>query len=234
MSDTPMSDTPNNTQGGMPSEIELLLPWYAAGALGEREARAVEAALANNPDLASRLEWARDEFAAETALNDAAGAPPDGDMAALFAKIDALPAPRRQAAAASGLGSRIGEFLAALSPRALAWSAMAAALAIVLQAGLLAGLMIRENSSTGYQTASVPNEAAADGSYVLIRFQPQVSAADIAAFLQTNKLSIVGGPTTSGLYRVRVAATKLAPDEFARLVKSLQSDKVINFLAPTV
>jgi hypothetical protein len=231
-----MSDTPaNNASGGMPSEVELLLPWYAAGTLGERDARVVEAALANNPELASRLEWARAEFAAETALNDAAGAPSDGDVAALFDKIDALPAPRRATTgAASGLGSRIGEFLATLSPRTLAWSALAAALAIVLQAGLLAGIALKERTPGSYQTASEPGEATDDGTYVLIRFKPEASAGEVAAFLQTNKLVILGGPTTSGLFRVRVAPTKLAPQDLARLVKSMQDDKVIGFIAPTI
>lgn len=40
-----------------PSEIELLLPWYAAGTLDADQIRQVEAALASDPELASRYEW---------------------------------------------------------------------------------------------------------------------------------------------------------------------------------
>ncbi len=81
---------------GEPSEIELLLPWYAAGTLDPDEMRQVEAALASDPELASRYEWVRAEFAQETAIGDAAGEPSPGDVRTLFAKIDALPARRSQ------------------------------------------------------------------------------------------------------------------------------------------
>jgi anti-sigma-K factor RskA len=214
-----------------PSEIEMLLPWYAAGTLDAAEARQVEAALAADPELAQRYEWVRTEFAQETSINAAAGEPSADDVKTLFAKIDALPAARRPAAS-SGLAQRIAEFLASLSPRTLAWSAMAASLAIVLQAGLIAGIAYKE-STGGYQTASVPANTASDGAYVLMRFQPQASAGDIAAFMETNKLSIVGGPFGGALYRVRVAPTKLSKDDLARIVTTLQSDKVIGFIAAT-
>ena len=65
----------STARGDMPSEIELLLPWYAAGTLDVAEARQVEAALAADPELAARYEWVRAEFAQETAIGDAAGDP---------------------------------------------------------------------------------------------------------------------------------------------------------------
>src|ERR1700733_4336963 len=93
-----------------PSEIELLLPWYAAGTLDAAETQQVEAALAADPELAQRYEWVRAEFAQETSINAAAGEPSADDVKTLFAKIDALPA--RRPAASSGLAQRIAEFLA--------------------------------------------------------------------------------------------------------------------------
>jgi anti-sigma factor RsiW len=214
-----------------PSEIELLLPWYAAGTLDPHESQQVEAALANDPELAARYEWVRAELEQETHVSEVAGEPSGRDVKTLFAKIDALPA--QKARASFDLGARIAEFLASLSPRTLAWSAMAAALAIVLQAGLLAGIMLKERSAGGYETASAPANVSGDGSYVLMRFQPQASAADVANFLATNKLSIVGGPSTGGLYRVQVAPTKLARADLARIVNTLQDDKVVGFIAVT-
>ena len=53
-------------------------------------------------------------------------------------------------------------------------------------------------------------------------FEPQATAADIASFLAANKLSIVEGPSGGELYRVRVAATKLAKPELTDIVKKLQ------------
>jgi len=214
-----------------PSEIELLLPWYAAGTLDARESQQVEAALANDPELAARYEWVRAELAQETHIGEAAGEPSGRDVKTLFAKIDALPAQKSRSSI--DLGARIAEFLAALSPRTLAWSAMAAALAIVLQAGLLAGIVLKERSAGGYETASAPANVPGEGSYVLLRFQPQASAADVANFLETNKLSIVGGPSTGGLYRVRVASTKLAKADLTRIVNTLQDNKVVGFIAVT-
>jgi anti-sigma-K factor RskA len=221
----------NTVKQSEPSEIELLLPWYAAGTLDARETQLVEAALAADAELARHYEWVRAEFAQETSINEAAGAPTNHDVKTLFARIDALPA--RRPAASFDLGARIAEFLASLSPRTLAWSAMAAALAIVLQAGVLAGFVLKERTAGGYETASAPSSVAGDGAYVLIRFQPQATAADIAVFLETNKLSIVAGPSGGQIYRVRVATTKLANDDLTRIAKTLQGDKVVGFIAVT-
>ncbi len=222
-------NTANNTQRE-PSEVELLLPWYAAGTLEPHETRQVEAALASDPELARRYEWVREEFAQEKSIGDAAGEPSPGDLNTLFAKIDASPARRVQPSAT--IGSRVVEFLAGLSPRTLAWSATAAALAIVLQAGVLAAVILLQSPAT-YGTASAPAIALGDGSYVLIRFRPEASAADIASFLDTNKLSIVGGPSGGQIFQVRVAAKKLANADLARIVNTLQNDKVVAFVATT-
>jgi anti-sigma factor RsiW len=212
-----------------PSEIELLLPWYAAGTLDAHEAQQVEAALKSDPELAQRYEWARAEFAQETAIGEATDAPATFNAKSVFAKIDALPV--RRPAPSFNLAERLAEFLAALSPRTLAWSATAAALVIALQAGLLAGYVVKERN--GYDTASTQTNVSTDGSFALIRFQPQATAGDIAAFLEANKLSIVGGPSGGQLYRVRVAPAKLAKDDLTRLLTTLQSDKVVGFIAAT-
>ena len=106
-----------------------------------------------------------------------------------------------------------------------------AALAIMLQAGLIAGFVLKERNAASYETASVPTDVTDKGSSVLIRFQPQAAAADITNFLETNKLSIADGPSAGGLYRVRIAAAKLPKADLARVVKTLQQDKVVGFVA---
>jgi anti-sigma factor RsiW len=216
------------------NDIELLLPWHAAGTLSYRETQRVEAALANDPELARRYESVREELGETIHLNETLGAPSSRAMASLFAKIDAEPA--RRPTASLNAGSRLREFFAGLSPRTLAWSASAAAVAILLQAGLIAGIMIKENSGSGaasYQTASVPSAVSGDGSYALIRFQPQARAAEITAFLESNDLSIAGGPTAGGLFRVQVAPTKLHTAEFAAIVDKLRANKIVGFVATT-
>jgi hypothetical protein len=224
----------NAANGYEENEVELLLPWHAAGTLSHRETQRVEAALASDPELARRYELVREELGQTIELNESLGAPSARAMDALFAKIAAEPA--RAPSLSTNLGARLREFFGNLSPRTVAWSASAAALAIMLQAGVIAGIMLKENGSAGtaqYQTASVPSSTTGDGSYALIRFQPQASATDIDRFLENNGLSLAGGPTGGGLYRLQVSATKLPRKDLAGIVKQLQQDKVVGFIAAT-
>src|SRR5579863_3949918 len=98
-----------------PGEIELLLPWHAAGTLSRRDTQRVEAALASDPELARRYELVREELGQTIHLNETLGAPSARAMQALFAKIDAEPA--RRPAPSLDLGARIRHFFAAPSPR---------------------------------------------------------------------------------------------------------------------
>ena len=211
-------------------EIEELLPWHAAGTLSRRDAQRVEDALANDPELARRYALVREEFGETIHLNETLGAPSARALEKLFAKIDAEP--ERRQAVSLNLGSRIGVFFASLSPRTLAWSASAAAIAILLQAGLLADIMLKE-TKTGYETASAPTTDPGVGAFTLIRFAPQASSDDITKFLEANKLSIAAGPMAGGLYKVRVAVTGIPKGELANIVKKLQQDKVVGFIATT-
>jgi hypothetical protein len=208
--------------------IEDLLPWHAAGTLGMRDTQAVEAALARDPELARRFELVREEMDETIHLNESLGAPSARAMQALFAKIDAEPA--RTGAPALNIGARVAEFFASLSPRTLAFSAGAAALAIVLQAAVIGGFALRENGSTSYQTASAPAETTANTELV-IHFKPQATSADITKFLESNNLTLAGGPSAGGLYRVRLAGNKLPPAEVTRKIKVLQIDPVIDLIA---
>jgi len=212
-------------------EIEQLLPWHAAGTLSRRDALRVEEALARDPELARRYALVREELGETIHLNETLGAPSARALEKLLDKIDIEPV-RRQPTPFSP-GNRIAEFLARLSPRTLAWSASAAALAIVLQAGLIAGVMLNESKSPGYQTASAPASDQAAGAFALIRFAPQASADDVTKFLEANKLSIAAGPMAGGLFKVRVAVTGIPKAELARIVKKLQEDKVVGFIATT-
>jgi len=210
-------------------DIEDLLPWHAAGTLSPRDMQRVETALAENPELARRYQLVREELAQTIHLNETLGAPSARAVEMLFAKIEAEPA--RTPAIPWNLGSRIRDFFAALSPRTVAWSAAAAAIAIVLQAGVIGGVLMKETSRGGYETASAPSTISGDGTYALIRFQPHSSAADITHFLDAKKFDIVEGPLAGGLFRVRIAPTKLAKADRDRLIGTLQTDQVVSFIA---
>ena len=69
-------------------EIEVLLPWYAAGTLSRREADLVERVLAGDSELARRYDVVRQELAETIHLNETLGAPSARAMEKLFAAID--------------------------------------------------------------------------------------------------------------------------------------------------
>ncbi len=214
------------------SEIEELLPWHAAGTLSRRDSQRVEEALAHDPELARRYALVREELGETILLNETLGAPSAHAMETLFAKIDAEPARKR--APSFNLGARVAEFFASLTPRTLAWSASAAAVAILLQAGLIAGIVLKDHGTGGgYETASAPSTDPGVGAFTIIRFAPQASSDDITKFLEANKLQIASGPAAGGLYKVRVSMTGLPKGEIARIVKKLQEDKVVGFIATT-
>lgn len=210
-------------------EIEALLPWHAAGTLSRRDTRRVEEALAHDPELARRYALVREELGETIALNESLGAPSSRAFEKLMRDIDAEPA--RKPRPSFNLASRFSEFMAGFSPRTLAWSAAAAVLAIILQAAVITGVLVNESRTGGYQTASAPSSATTAGTDVMIRFAPQASAADITAFLEHNKLSLVAGPAPGGLYRARIAPTALPKADLDRIVKQLKEDKTVSFIA---
>src|SRR5690606_8302196 len=109
----------------------------------------------------------------------------------------------------------------------------AALVAIVLQAAVITGIVMQDRGTSGggYVTASAPGEAT--GSYAMVQFAPQASAADIAAFLNVNKLQIVGGPNAAGMFRLRIATATLPSDALAQTLEALRQDKVVAFIVTT-
>ena len=135
-----------------PGEIEMLLPWHAAGTLNTRDARRVEEALARDPELSRQYAAIREEYAETIDLNESLGAPSARAMQALFAAIDAEP--ERRPSASRGLSRGIAGFFAALRPRTLAWSASLAAAVLLVQAGII-GAILMHNQPASFQTASL-------------------------------------------------------------------------------
>ena len=138
-----------------PGEIEMLLPWHAAGTLNARDTRRVDEALARDPELAKQYAVIREEYAETIHLNESLGAPSARAMQKLFALIDSEPA--RRPSASINFSARITEFFASLSPRTLAWSASLGGLALLLQAGLIGAVLVT-NQTSSFQTASLSCE----------------------------------------------------------------------------
>ena len=214
-----------------PQEIEALLPWYAAGTLSRRDANRVEQALANDRELARQYDLVCEELVETIHLNETLGAPSTRAIERLFAAIDAEEARAPRYRGWFEFGSRISEFLWSLTPRTLAWSATAAAVAILVQAAVIASIVVKEQGSpSGPRLASAPNE----GSYAVLRFAPQATANDITDFLGAYKAKLVDGPLNMGgpVYRVRLSETKLPKEEVGKIVRQMQSEsKIVDFIA---
>jgi hypothetical protein len=214
-------------------EIEVLLPWHAAGTLKPRDAARVEQALEQDAELTRRFNLVREELGETIHLNESLGAPSSRAFEKLFTAIEKEAPAKRQIR--FDFAGRLSEFLGQFSPRTLAWSATAAVLAIALQAGLLAGMLVNERGGqTVFGTASHEDGVStAQGSFVLMKFNPAVKADDITKFLDAHQATIADGPK-GGLYRIRVAPTKLPQKELTKIVARLQQEtNVVGLILPT-
>lgn len=210
-------------------DVEALLPWHAAGTLSRRDADRVEQALASDRELQRRYALVREEFAETIHLNESLGAPSPRAMEKLFAAIDTeeTRAPRRRAS--FDFAGRISEFISGFAPRTLAWAASAAALAILVQAAVITTVVVKDPNAPG--AIGLANKPS-DGSFAMVRFAAQATAADITNFLGAHKASMVEGPKPGGLYKVKLADSKLAADEVGKIVKQMQEEsKVVSFIA---
>ncbi len=230
-----MSDAKN----GQPDDAEFsppeaLLPWYATGRLSAEDQAQVESALAADGELRRRLALVQDEEAETVAVNESLGLPSSAASSRLMARIEAYEAehPRHASIFERALGWVSG-MVSSLSPRALTWSAMAAAVVICLQAGLLTGLLVDRPSGAHYTTASHESKTESDGTYALISFASSVSMQDATAFLEAHQASLVEGPKPGGIYRVKIADEKLSAEALnARLAAFRAETKVIGFILP--
>jgi hypothetical protein len=218
----------------------MLLPFHAAGTLSARDARRVEDALASDPELARQYAVIREEYAETISLNESLGAPSARAMAKLFAAIDEEPV--RKPSLSVSLSARISEFFARLSPRTLAWSASLGAVALLLQAGVI-GAVLMKNQTASFQTASLSlNEpsapitrdlaSSAAPARALVRFAPEARIADITTLLENYQASIVDG-AKGGMFRLQFGNKAMSKDETAGLLARLQREKIVSLAVAT-
>jgi anti-sigma factor RsiW len=219
-----------------PSDIELLLPWHATGTLNARDARRVDEALSRDPELAKQYAAIQEEYAGTIHLNESLGAPSARAMQKLFAAIDGEPV--RHGSLRLSLSTRIAGFFASLSPRTLAWSASLGALALLLQAGLIGAVLVK-NQPASFQTASLSmNEPVTRAlgpeapPRALVRFAPEARVAEITTLLDLYQASIVDG-AKGGLFRLQFGNKAMTKDEVAALVNKLQNEKIVSLAVAT-
>jgi hypothetical protein len=219
-----------------PSEIEMLLPWHAAGTLNARDARRVEEALARDPELARQYAVIREEYAETIGLNESLGAPSARAMARLFVAIDGEPA---RNPSVWNFSAGIAEFFARLSPRTLAWSASLGALLLLLQAGVIGAVLVKNQTATPFQTASLSTNEPVTRALgpqapprALVRFAPEARVADITALLDSYQASIVDG-AKGGMFQLQFGNKAMTKDEIADLMSRLQHEKIVSLAVAT-
>lgn len=219
-----------------PSEMEMLLPFHAAGTLNARDARRVDEVLARDPELARQYAVIREEYAETIHLNESLGAPSPRAMQKLFAAIDAEPA--RQPSFSLGFSARFAGFFSRLSPRTLAWSASLGALVLLLQAGVIGAVLVKNQSST-FQTASLSSNEPVTRDlgggappHALVRFAPDARIADVTALLDHYQASIVDG-AKSGMFRLQFGNRAMTKEEIAALMSKLQGEKIVSLAVAT-
>jgi hypothetical protein len=219
-----------------PGEIELLLPWHAAGTLNARDVRRVDEALARDPELARQYAVIQQEYAETIHLNESLGAPSARALAKLFVAIDAEPS--RKPSASLNISARLAEFFANLSPRTLAWSASLGALALVLQAGVIGAVLVKNQNAT-FQTASLSTNMPITRALgpeapprALVRFAPEARVADITALLDVYQASIIDG-AKGGLFQLQFGNKAMGKDEIAGLMTKLQNEKIVSLAVAT-
>ncbi len=223
-----------------PSEIEMLLPWHAAGTLNARDARRVDEALASDPELARQYAVIREEYAETIHLNESLGAPSARAMQKLFAAIDGEPV--RKPSVSVNISARISEFFARLSPRTLAWSASLGALALLLQAGVIGAVLVK-NQGSSFQTASLDLSERNGAHHPRSRRRrrrrarwcgspPDARVADITALLDSYQASIVDG-AKGGMFRLQFGTSAMSKNDVAALMSKLQKEKIVSLAVET-
>jgi anti-sigma-K factor RskA len=195
-------------------EIELLLPWYVMGRLDAADTARVEAALARDPSLERQFRLIREEFDESVAGNAAIADRPASKADRLMADVAKRRQPARRPAPRAvprrGLWERLAE-LFALPMGGMRLAGAAAALLIVVQAGIIGTLALRQAGT--YAPASGITEPAPRGTVALVGFVDSAATAAVIELLAAHEMTIVDGPDASGLFTVRVGPDHMGEAE---------------------
>jgi len=213
-----------------PTEIETLLPWYAAGTLRRRDRQRVEDALRYDPALAHHADLVREELAETISFNESLGVPSARCMDRLMAAIDAETTAARKRNSARAVAGQFAAIIAGFSPRTLAFAASFAVAAIALQTFFLVSMATKPQ--TPFETASLNPTVTGHGTFAMVRFAREASAGEITHFLEEYQATLVDGPKPGGFYRVRIAMKTLAKEELTRIVSRMRQERIVESANP--
>lgn len=213
-------------------EVEKLLPWYVAGTLDAADMTRVEAFLSTTSEFDTQIASIREDLGEAILANESIHGPEAGALERLMAKIDEEPSQASLLrSSTSGLFSGIENFLRSLSPGRLGFAAMAAALLIAIQAGLLGSNLLQTGAT--YETAGgQPRQTS--GTVLLIKFKADADIGAISTFLTTNKARILSGPENGAFFKIGVETEKLAVAARDALVKRMEKQtELVEVIVPS-
>jgi hypothetical protein len=82
-------------------------------------------------------------------------------------------------------------------------------------------------SQVSYQTAGLNPTVTGHGTFAMVRFAREASAAEITHFLEEYQATLVDGPKPGGFYRVRIAMKTLAKEELTRIVSRMRQERIV-------
>lgn len=203
-------------------DVELLLPWFAAGTLSTEEAARVAEALAKDPVLRDRLLLVMDELEADREDHAAISLPRSLTADRLLQVGGIRPADTDTA------WSRLRNGVAAL------WSGparavVAALVLLVVGQSVFTGALLIERQGGPFHLAS--GQQRPQGTMVLVRFTSTATMHDITSALQPLDFTIVDGPRADGFYTLHVGPDTLSTAERQQVLDRLNAMKPIIALA---
>jgi anti-sigma factor RsiW len=184
------------------------------GRLDDADAARVEACLARDPDLAKQFRLIRDEHDQSVRGNEAIADRPTRNADRLLADVARRRAPR--VATAPSLWERIQEFFGAVR-----WAGAAAALLIVVQAGTIGTMVVRQPGS--YAPASGRVATPERGTVALVGFAGGATTSAVVDLLAAHGMSMLDGPDASGLFTLQIGPATMSEAERNAKIDVLKS-----------
>lgn len=182
-----------------PQDVEELLPWYVTGRVSREEARGIEAALKTMPDLANKLAQVQREREAVSRAAEAVEAPAPESLQRLLQQVETTR--QRRVPRIDSQGEASGWLKGAMS-RSVVWQAAFAAACVAI---VVLGVRLYNPPASG-ELGVASSINGARGVTLLVTFQPDAKAVDIAALLTGLNATIVSGPKPGGIYVVELPA----------------------------
>jgi len=222
-----------------PSEIEMLLPFHAAGTLNARDARRVDEALASDPELARQYAVIREEYAETFISTRAWERRPCAPCRSCL--LRSTESPCASIVVDQPLGADLGILHEAFAAE-LAWSASLGAVLLLLQAGVIGRRADEEPDRF------VPDRFA-ERERTVRTHHPRLGASRRRRVRWCGSRRKRASPTSTalarqlsgldrrwrqgGMFRLQFGNRAMGKDEVASLMSKLQGEKIVSLAVAT-